>query len=111
MSKRTARLPIVIRQYSQLRCLNEKIASLAAVKPFGDCYDLFALAAHVAGDAIEAASGLQQTAGDVKAFQDALNFWHRVRDYTGTAALNCAGGNRTLSEALITFSLLRSIGG
>jgi hypothetical protein len=42
----------------------------------------------VAGDAIEAATELQQMPGiDVEAFRDALNFWHRVRDYTGTAAL------------------------
>lgn len=112
MPKSLARLTSVAPCTPQLRCINEKIASLAAIKPFGECYDLFALAAHVAGEAIEAATELQQMPDiDVEAFRDALNFWHRVRDYAGTAALNSAGGNQTLAEALITLKLLRSIGG
>jgi len=110
MPKSLARPTFVAPCTAQLRCINEKIASLAAVKPFGDCYDLFALAAHVAGEAIEAATELKQMPGiDVEGFRDALNFWHRVRDYNGTAALDCVGGNQTLAEALITFRLLRSI--
>ena len=103
--------PIVSLARSQLDCVNQKIAELITRNPQGNVRDVFALAAHLAGEAIEAATELQQMPGiDVEGFRDALNFWHRVRDYNGTAALNCVGGNQTLAEALITFRLLRSIG-
>jgi len=46
--------------------------------------------------------------GTARALQDARNFWHRVQDYNGTAALNCVGGNQTLAEAVITLDLLRN---
>ena len=39
----------------QLQLLNEKISKLAAVKPAGDAFGAFALAAHLADLAIEAA--------------------------------------------------------
>lgn len=93
----------------QLQCINEKIARLASRKPAENLYHVFSLAAQVAGDAIEAAEELGQVAGiDARALQDARNFWHRVRDYNGTAALNCVGGNQTLADALITLHLLRN---
>ena len=102
---------IVSRVGPQLECVNQKIADLVMSKPHGQVRGVFALAAHLAGEAIEVATELQHLPGiDAKALRDPLNFWHRVRDYTGTAALNCAGGNQTLAEALITFQFLRNAG-
>jgi hypothetical protein len=99
------------RQSPQLRCLNDKISRLAGTKPYGDFYHVFSLAARLAGNALEAAQELQELPGiDVHAFDPAHTFWHRLRDYNGAAALNCAGGNQTLAEALVTYRLLRSIG-
>lgn len=93
----------------QLQSINEKIAGLASVKPGGaDLYDTFSRAARLAGEAIEAAAELQHVPGiNPRALRDALNFWHRLRDYNGTAALNCVGGNQTLAEAMVTFHLMR----
>jgi hypothetical protein len=93
----------------QLQCINEKIATLASRKPIENLYRVFSRAAQVAGDAIEATAELGQLSDiDRRAHRDALNFWHRVRDFNGTAALNCVGGNQTLPEALITLRLLRN---
>src|SRR5690348_17262805 len=94
MSK-TARLFLVVpRQGSQLQRVNEKIASLAAVEPYGDLYGAFVLAAQLAAEAIEAAEELQQMPGiDRHAFDSTLKFWHRTQDCNRMAALNCAGGN------------------
>jgi hypothetical protein len=47
----------------QLQRLNENIARLAAVKPSGDAFGAFALAAHLADLAIEAALELGQMPG------------------------------------------------
>jgi hypothetical protein len=54
----------------QLQLLNEKISKLAAVKPAGDVFSAFALAAHLADLAIEAARELGQMPGvDMKVLQ------------------------------------------
>jgi DNA invertase Pin-like site-specific DNA recombinase len=99
------------RQSPQLRCLNEKISRLAGSKPYGDFYHVFSLAARLAGDALEATQELQLMPGiDIRAFDPASAFWHRVRDYSAAAALNCVGGDQTLAEALVTYRLLMSIG-
>jgi hypothetical protein len=50
--KRLPKLQIVQRRDPQLQCVNEKIARLAAVKPWGDVYAAFGLAAHLANEAI-----------------------------------------------------------
>lgn len=96
----------------QLQRLNEKIARLAAVKPAGDVFGAFALAAHLADLAIEAALELGQMPGvDTKALQPTIKFWKVVRDQSRSAALACVGANRTLAGALVSFRLLRNIGG
>ena len=99
MSKRTADL-IVISSHAkaspaahcapQLACVNRKI---------------------VAGKAIEAATELQRMPGmSAEAFAETLDFWRRVRDHAGPAALDSLGGNSTLAEALVTFRLLHQPG-
>ena len=96
----------------QLQLLNEKISKLAAVKPAGDAFSSFALAAHLADLAIEAALELGQMPGiDTKALQPTLKFWKVVRDQSRAAALACVGANHTLAGALVAFRLLRNIGG
>lgn len=109
MSKRVPRLQIVSPQDKKLQCVNENIAKLAAGKPYGDLYAAFAFSAHLADEAIEAAMELGQMPGiDLQAFAPTLEFWHRLRDYNYTAALDCVGGNQSLAEALVTFRLLRN---
>ncbi len=96
----------------QLQLLNEKIARLAAVKPAGDAFGAFALAAHLADWAIESARELAQMPGvDMKALQPTIKFWKLVRDQSEAAALSCVGANQTLAGALVAFRLLRNIGG
>ena len=96
----------------QLQRLNENIARLAAVKPAGDAFGAFAVAAHLADLAIEAALELGQMPGvDMKALQPIIKFWKLVRDQSRAAALACVGANHTLAGALVAFRLLRNIGG
>ena len=112
MPKRPAKLQIVRRPDPQTQAVNEKIARLIAVKPWGDIYSAFAIAAHLAAEAIEAATELQQMPGvDLKALQPVLEFWRRARDYNHAAALACAGGNQNLVEALVTFRFLQNAAG
>jgi hypothetical protein len=96
----------------QLQLLNEKIAKLAVVKPAGDAFGAFALAAHLADLAVEAAKELGQMPGiDFKALQPTIRFWKSVRAQCRDAALACVGTNNTLAGALVAFRLLRNIGG
>ena len=96
----------------QLQLLNEKIARLAAVKPAGDAFGAFALAAHLADWAIESALELGQMPGvDMKALQPTIKFWKLVRDQSQAAALSCVGANHTLAGAIVAFRFLRNIGG
>lgn len=112
MPKRLPRLQIVHRRDPQTQAVNEKIARLAAVKPWGDVYAAFSLAAHLATEAIEAVEELQQLPGaSVGALQPTLQFWYRTRDYNHAAALAVAGGNQTLAEALVTFRFLQNAAG
>jgi len=68
---------------------------------------IFAEAAFLAERAMEAATELQRMPGmSAEAFAETLDFWHRVRDHAGTAALDLLGENSTLAEALVTFRLL-----
>jgi hypothetical protein len=95
----------------QLRCLNEKISRLAAIRPWADVYRSFSIAAQLAGDAVNAAEELQQMPGvNQQVLVPALAFWYRVRDFNHVAALNVVGGNQDLAEALVTFRLLQSFG-
>ena len=61
--------------------------------------------------AIEAATELQRMPGmSAEAFAETLDFWRRVRDHAGSAALDSLGGSSTLAEALVTFRLLNNLG-
>jgi hypothetical protein len=95
----------------QLQRVNESIARLAAIKPAGDTFGTFALAAHLADLAVEAALELGQMPGvDMKALQPTIKFWKVVRDQSQAAALACVGANHSLAGALVAFRLLRNIG-
>ena len=97
---------------SELKCVNEKIAALVAVKPWGNIYAAFSLVAHLATEAIAAAEEMQRTPGaNAEAIQPTLEFWHRARDYNYTAALIVAGGNQNLAEALVTLRFLQNAAG
>jgi hypothetical protein len=92
--------------------VNENVSRLAAVRPAADVFSAFALAAHLADLAIEAALELGQMPGvDMKALQPTTRFWKSVRDESQAAALACVGANHTLAGALVAFRLLRNIGG
>ena len=107
-----AKLFLVSRPDPQLQRLNEKISKLAALKPADDAFSAFALAAHLAELAIEAAMELAQMPGlDTRALQPTIKFWTSVRDQSSAAALACVGANHTLAGALVAFRLLRNIGG
>jgi len=109
MPENLAHLQIVDRD-PQLQRINEKIARLAGMKPWGDIYGALALAARLAAEAIEAAQELQQLPGtNRKALQPTLDFWYRVRDCNHRAALAVAGGNQSLAAALVAFRFLRNI--
>jgi hypothetical protein len=116
MSKRAANL-IVISSHAegspavhfapQLACVNRKIAERVANSANAHVHAIFAEAAFLAERAMEAATELQRMPGmSAEAFAETLDFWRRVRDQSGTAALDSLGGNSTLAEALITFRLL-----
>ena len=83
-----AKLFLVSRPDPQLQRLNEKISKLAALKPADDAFSAFALAAHLAELAIEAAMELAQMPGlDTRALQPTIKFWTSVRDQSSAAAL------------------------
>jgi hypothetical protein len=96
---------------SQLACVNRKIAEQITRRSNANVHAIFANAAFLAGEAIAAATELAQIPGtSTKSFAETLEFWHRLRDYAGTAALDCLGGNNTLAEALVTFRFLNCRG-
>ncbi len=85
--------------------LNQKIAKLTRRQPAP--YGVFATAAALAGRAIATAEEIADTPSiDKRELAPVLEFWHRVRDFNGAAALALMGGNQTLAEALVTLQLL-----
>lgn len=110
MHKNPPQLCVIPKSNSQLQAANERVARLAAVKPYGDAYAAFSLATHLAGDAILAVMELKEMPGaDPTSFQSELDFWHRTQHCNRIAALSCAGGSQTLAEALVTFRFLQNI--
>ena len=115
MSKRTANLIVIssdaeaspaVHYAPQLACVNRRISELTNSSN-AHAHAIFAEAAFLAGRAIEVATELQQMPGmSAEAFTGTLDFWRRVRDCAGTAALDSLRGNSTLAEALVTFRLL-----
>jgi hypothetical protein len=112
MPKPLPRLEIVHRRDPQLQCVNEKIAALAAIKPWDGVYATLASSARLADEAVQAAKELQQLPGaSVRAIRPTLEFWCRVRDYNRAAALAVSGGTESLAEALVIFRFLRNLFG
>jgi hypothetical protein len=115
MSSNPAKPFIVSREDDpQLQLLNENIARLAAAKPTAttEVFDAFALAAHLADLAVDAAHEIGRLPGvDLNALQPTIKFWKLVRDQSRVAALACVGSNHTIAGALVAFRLLRNIGG
>jgi hypothetical protein len=67
-----------------------------------NAYGAFALAARLAGEAIDAAgTDLLETREDSHHAEETLLFWHRVRDFNGTAALMCIGATQNRSEETV----------
>ena len=60
MPKPLACITVLPRRTPQLQLINEKIAGLAALKPWNDIYRSFSVAAQLASDAVTAAEELQQ---------------------------------------------------
>jgi len=112
MPKPLPRLQIVHRRDPQLQRVNEKIAALAAMKPWDQVYATLASSARLADEAVQAAKDLQQLPGaSVRAIRPTLEFWQRVRDYNRAAALAVSGGTESLADALVTFHFLHNLFG
>lgn len=91
----------------QLISVNERISEFADARPENRVYGVFALAARMAHQATKTTLGLRNVSGaDAREFEAVLDFWARLSDYAGAAALNCVGGNQTLTEALVTHEFL-----
>jgi len=88
----------------QLACVNDRIAQ---AKPESNVYGIFALTARLARQAAATAVALSKDPQvEAREVESVLNFWVRLSDYAGAAALNCLGGNQTLTEALVTRQFL-----
>jgi hypothetical protein len=93
----------------QLRATNEKIAELAAAKPYSDIHSAFTFAAHLAMEALTAATELGKMPGiDRDQMRIVIDFWYSFADHARTAALACLGGNQTLAEATVAFLFLQT---
>jgi len=93
----------------RLRTVNHNIEKLAQSPHGANVCLVFASAAKLAGEAIQVAAELRSLhRADAAKFDAVIEFWHRVRDYCGSAALACGGGNQTLVEGLVAFLLLQN---
>lgn len=109
MPEGSGKSPITLTQALQLNCVNERVAKLAHANPHNHVYGVFVLTGRLARRAAETALEIQKLPGvEVAQIEPVLNFWYRLSDYAHTAALNCAGGNQTLAEALITYQFLQT---
>lgn len=103
------RFPFPPDQEAPLRSTNEKIAKLAAVKPYSDIHSAFVFATHLATEALTAATQLDRMPGiGPGQMQLVIDFWYSLADHARTAALACVGGNQTLAGATVTFLFLQS---
>jgi hypothetical protein len=103
MSEKPGRSPIALPGDVQLNCVN------AHVNPHSNIYSVFILTGRLARRAVDTALEIQKLPGvEIAQIEPVLNFWYRLADYARTAALNCAGGNQTLAEALITYQFLQT---
>jgi hypothetical protein len=103
------RFPLPHDQEAQLRSTNEKIAKLAATKPHSEIHSAFAFAAHLATEAVSAATELGKMPGiERDQMLLVIDFWYSLADYARTAALACVGGSQTLAEATVAFLFLQT---
>jgi predicted protein tyrosine phosphatase len=103
------RFPLPLDQEPQLRATNEKIAQLAAVKPYSEIHAAFAFAAHLAMEALSTATELKKMPGiKPRQMQLVIDFWYSLADQARTAALACVGGNQSLAEATVAFLFLQT---
>ncbi len=103
------RFPVPPDQEVPLRSTNEKIAKLAAVRPYSDIHSAFVFAAHLATEALTVATQLEKIPGiEPGQMQLVIDFWYGLADHARTAALACVGGNQTLAEATVTFLFLQT---
>jgi hypothetical protein len=112
MCSMSEEIRIVQRHDPQLVAINAKLARWTT-----DVYATFAHAAYLADAAIAAAQELTQMPGleamstDGQALQHTIEFWRRIRDCNGAAALAAAGENESLAEAIVAFRLVQNIAG
>ena len=107
--KSPIKFPAIPARSQQLNSVNERISKLAHANPQGNIYGVFVLTGRLARLAVDTALELKKLPGvNVGEIEPVLNFWYRLSDYARTAALNCAGGNQTLAEALITYQFLQT---
>ena len=93
----------------QLRSTNAKIAELAAAKPYSDIHSAFIFAAHLAMEALSAATELGKMPGiERDQMRLVVDFWYSFADHARTAALACVGGNQTLAQATVAFLFLQT---
>ena len=105
------RLTLVSPRVPQLECVNQKLSDLSARHPYGDVAQLFALAAYLASEAVEAGTSLQRfPGGDAEALQPVIGFWRALGTYAQAASRSLGGNNETLPHALVAYNLLRNLG-
>ena len=111
MREGSEKSPITLPGAVQLSRVNKRIAEITHANPHRNAYQIFALTGRLARQAVDTALEIQMFPGvEARQLEPVLNFWYRFSDYARTAALNCAGGNQTLAEALITFQLMQTLG-
>jgi hypothetical protein len=105
------RLTLVSPRVPQLDCVNQKVADLSARDPYGDVVELFALAAWLSSEAVEAGTSLQNfPGGDAEALKPVIEFWGALGTYAQAASRSLGGDNKTLPHALVAFNFLRNLG-
>lgn len=92
----------------QLTRLNQEIVNLDGSASMGD---LFAMAARLAGQAIEAAGEVQSAAREADDMREVLDFWYHLRNFLYVAAFDFRGGNNSVAEALVARRLLEKTSG
>ena len=103
------RLPLPPDHERQLRATNEKIAELAVIKPCSEIHSAFTATAHMAMEALTAATELGKMPGiERDQMRLVIDFWYSFADHARTAALACVGGNETLAEATVAYMFLQT---
>jgi hypothetical protein len=111
MYKRALVIPIRTHTAQQLLSVNQKLEALSTKRPYGDVAEMFALAAYLATEAVQAAALLQALSGrDGETLQPVLEFWRGFGSYARNAASSLGGHNKTLAQALVAFHFLRNLG-